>query len=364
MADASDRLSFGDPSQNTKMFGGLFVLLASWGLGGNLLLCALIYQGNLWTMMNRGLMAVSALGIFQSVFCLLPIGISGINEAWDFGDVWCSAYPYLYRFSQISLTYMIALLLFYNIMALRTDNNPSKTLKTSSLWAPVVIFLLPYLILLPPALVFLEDFGVTDIQEDRSNLHACTIVVTDESDGYQSFRAVETVFGLIIPYIGVIVLFGYLVALINQRKDSKTCNITDSYEFKECDLPTRTSTEVLSDNNSEADIPVHINYNGTRDEAMSPVHTMESLAARSDKHTEVVIYVLTGTFLLVFAPYLYQTLSELADPNKIKENNSLFRFLSHFLSYMVVLVNPTIYTLQYPTIKESLMKRDLLKFNK
>ena len=39
--------------------------------------------------------------------------------------------------------------------------------------------------------MFLEDFGVTDIQEDRSNLNACTIVVTDESDGYQSFRAVE-----------------------------------------------------------------------------------------------------------------------------------------------------------------------------
>ena len=59
-------------------------------------------------------------------------------------------------------------------------------------------------------------------------------------------------FGLILPYIGVIVLFGYLVALINQRKDSKNCDITDSYEFKECDLPTltRTSTEVLSDNNS------------------------------------------------------------------------------------------------------------------
>ena len=54
-----DRLSFGEESENTKMFGGLFVLLASWGLGGNLLLCALIYQGNLWTMMNRGLMAVS-----------------------------------------------------------------------------------------------------------------------------------------------------------------------------------------------------------------------------------------------------------------------------------------------------------------
>ena len=37
---------------------------------------------------------------------------------------------------------------------------------------------------------------------------------------------------------------------------------------------------------------------------MSPVHTMESIAARSDKQTEVVIYVLTGTFLLVFAPYV------------------------------------------------------------
>ena len=55
----TDRISFGEESENTKMFGGLFVLLASWGLGGNLLLCALIYQGHLWTMMNRGLMAVS-----------------------------------------------------------------------------------------------------------------------------------------------------------------------------------------------------------------------------------------------------------------------------------------------------------------
>jgi len=91
---------------------------------------------------------------------------------------------------------------------------------------------------------------------------------------------------------------------------------------------------------------------------------MESLAARSDKHTEVVIYVLTGTFILFFAPYLYQTLSELADPDRIQNSDSLFRFLSHILSYMVVLVNPTIYTLQYPTIKESLMKRELLKCNK
>ena len=49
---------------------------------------------------------------------------------------------------------------------------------------------------------------------------------------------------------------------------------------------------------------MHINYKCTRDEAMSPVHTMESIAARSDKQTEVVIYVLTGTFLLVFAPYV------------------------------------------------------------
>ena len=54
-----DRVSFGEKSENTEMFGGLFVLLASWGFGGNILLCALIYQGNLWTMMNRGLMAVS-----------------------------------------------------------------------------------------------------------------------------------------------------------------------------------------------------------------------------------------------------------------------------------------------------------------
>ena len=49
---------------------------------------------------------------------------------------------------------------------------------------------------------------------------------------------------------------------------------------------------------------MHTNYNGTRDEAMSPVHTMQSIAARSDQQTEVVNYVLTGTFLLVFAPYV------------------------------------------------------------
>ena len=41
-----------------------------------------------------------------------------------------------------------------------------------------------------------------------------------------------------------------------------------------------------------------------REEVKSPVHTMESLANRSDKQTEVVIYVLTGTFILCFAPYV------------------------------------------------------------
>ncbi|KAL5257233.1 hypothetical protein ACHWQZ_G012244 [Mnemiopsis leidyi] len=245
-----DRLSFGEESENTKMFGGLFVLLASWGLGGNLLLCALIYQGNLWTMMNRGLMAVSVLGIFQSLICLLPIGVSGINEAWFFGDVWCSAYPYFYRFSQISVVYMIALLLFYNIMSLRTDNNPSESLVKSSFWAPILIFILPYIVLLPPALVFLADLDVTDIQEDKSNLHTCTIVVDknqDYFDGYRGFRAVEAIFGLILPYIAVIVLFGYLVALINQRKSNKTTALADSYEYTDGDMQMKTATDVLSD---------------------------------------------------------------------------------------------------------------------
>ena len=36
----------------------------------------------------------------------------------------------------------------------------------------------------------------------------------------------------------------------------------------------------------------------------SPQHTMESLAARSDKQSEVVIYVLTATFVIFFAPYV------------------------------------------------------------
>ena len=54
---------------------------------------------------------------------------------------------------QISVVYMIALLLFYNIMSLRTDNNPSENLVKSSFWAPILIFILPYVILLPPAVV-------------------------------------------------------------------------------------------------------------------------------------------------------------------------------------------------------------------
>ena len=68
---STDRISFGEASDNTPMFGGIFVLLASWGLGGNLLLCALIYQGNLWTMMNRGLMAISVVRILIVSFYYL-----------------------------------------------------------------------------------------------------------------------------------------------------------------------------------------------------------------------------------------------------------------------------------------------------
>ena len=88
---------------------------------------------------------------------------------------------------------------------------------------------------------------------------------------------------------------------------------------------------------------------------------------RDDEIVMVVFFTLTlrnSVFKLTICnyPQLYQTLSELVDPENIKESSSLFRFLTHFLSYMVVLVNPTIYTLQYPTIKESLMKRELLKF--
>ncbi|KAL5257235.1 hypothetical protein ACHWQZ_G012244 [Mnemiopsis leidyi] len=255
---------------------------------------------------------------------------------------------------------MIALLLFYNIMSLRTDNNPSESLVKSSFWAPILIFILPYIVLLPPALVFLADLDVTDIQEDKSNLHTCTIVVDknqDYFDGYRGFRAVEAIFGLILPYIAVIVLFGYLVALINQRKSNKTTALADSYEYTDGDMQMKTATDVLSDYSETEEQSCT-----GREEVKSPVHTMESLANRSDKQTEVVIYVLTATFILCFAPYLYQTLSELVDPENIKESSSLFRFLTHFLSYMVVLVNPTIYTLQYPTIKESLMKRELLKF--
>ena len=55
---------------------------------------------------------------------------------------------------------------------------------------------------------------------------------------------------------------------------------------------------------TEVDVTIYNGVKDVREDAMSPVHTMESLANRSDKHSEVVIYVLTGTFILFFTPYV------------------------------------------------------------
>ena len=57
----------------------------------------------------------------------------------------------------------------------------------------------------------------------------------------------QAIFGLILPYIAVIVLFGYLVALINQRKSNKTTALADSYEYTDGDMQMKTATDVLSD---------------------------------------------------------------------------------------------------------------------
>ena len=58
----------------------------------------------------------------------------------------------------------------------------------------------------------------------------------------------QVTFGLILPYIAVIVLFGYLVALINQRKSNKTTALADSYEYTNGgDMEMKTATDVLSD---------------------------------------------------------------------------------------------------------------------
>ena len=60
--------------------------------------------------------------------------------------------------------------------------------------------------------------------------------------------ALQVTFGLIVPYIAVIVLFGYLVALINQRKSNKTTALADSYEYTNGgDMEMKTATDVLSD---------------------------------------------------------------------------------------------------------------------
>lgn len=134
---------------------------------------------------------------------------------------------------QISLIYMIILLLTYNIISLKTDNAPPEYVKTSSFWFPILIFILPYLIFLAPAMVptiyilhpplphhlytmlhhpppqvFLSK-EVTVVKEDQQNLHACTIVVRDpDSDnlnniiGYRTFRAVEVWTYIALCYCG------------------------------------------------------------------------------------------------------------------------------------------------------------------
>ena len=62
----------------------------------------------------------------------------------------------------------------------------------------------------------------------------------------------------------------------------------------------------------------------------------------------------------MFPTQIYQIVCEIADPSYPRTGNGLLRFMVHLLSYMVILVYPTIYTLQYPTIKESLVKLDIL----
>ena len=48
--------------------------------------------------------------------------------------------------------------------------------------------------------------------------------------------------------------------------------------------------------------------NTVREETSSPVYTKESLAVRSDKQTEVVVYVISVCTLISFAPYVSEFL--------------------------------------------------------
>jgi len=59
--------TLGEEGNMTKMYGGILILLASWGAGGNMLLCALLYQNSLWTLINRVMMSISLVSVFPEL---------------------------------------------------------------------------------------------------------------------------------------------------------------------------------------------------------------------------------------------------------------------------------------------------------